>query len=143
MTIWQGSHYNVIFNLEQQLGGLPMNITGWTFKSHIRDKNSDEIPMIELTTENGGIVILDALAGRIELKITATQNKDFSLGNVVGDIFRTDIVPGPERLFGFRERVRKPVTRPGDGGNGGLPGDELDQFVLEEEDDSYLLLEDT
>ena len=140
MTIWRGSHYNVIFDFAQQVDGPPVDITGWTFKSHIRDKNSDEIPMIELTTENGGIVTLDAPAGKLELVITATQNKDFSLGNVVGDVFRTDIVPGPERLFGFRDRVRKPVTREGEG----VPPveEEKNQFVLESGEDEYLLLED-
>jgi hypothetical protein len=78
---------------------------------NVRDKNSDKTPMIELTTENGGIVITDAINGQFELRITAVQNENFSLGNVVGDMFRMDIVPGPERLFGFRDRVRRPVTR--------------------------------
>lgn len=111
MTIWRGSHYNVIFNLQQTENGEPVDITGWTFRSQIRDKNSDKAPMIELTTENGGIKIVDASLGRFELIITADQNEDFSLGNVVGDMFRMDVVPGPERLFGFRDRVRRPVTR--------------------------------
>lgn len=111
MTIWRGSHYNVIFNLQQSEDGTPVDITGWTFRSQIRDKNSDALPMIELTTENGGIKILDASLGRVELVITSDQNELFSLGNVVGDLFRMDVVPGPERLFGFRDRVRRPVTR--------------------------------
>ena len=111
MTIWRGSYYNVIFNLQQVDNGMPVDITGWTFRSQIRDKNSDKTPMIELTTENGGIEILDASLGSFELRITADQNEYFSLGNVVGDMFRMDIVPGPERLFGFRDRVRRPVTR--------------------------------
>jgi hypothetical protein len=111
MTIWQGTHYKVTFNIQQLVGGGPTDITGWTFRSQIRDKNSDVEPMIELTTENGGIIILDAAGGVIELVITAEQNKDFSLGNVVGDVFRMDVVPGPERLFGFSDRVRRPVTR--------------------------------
>jgi hypothetical protein len=110
MTIWRGSHYRVIFSV-QQMVGTPIDITGWTFRSHIRDKNSDEIPMIELTTENGGVNILDASTGVIELVVTALQNQNFSLGNVVGDIFHMNAVPGPVRLFGFRDRVRRPVTR--------------------------------
>ena len=111
MTIWRGSYYNVVFNLQQSLDGTPVDITGWTFRSQIRDKNSDKEPMIELTTENGGIVVLNAPLGKFELVITAEQNEDFSLGNVVGDMFRTDVVPGPERLFGYRDRVRRSVTR--------------------------------
>jgi hypothetical protein len=110
MTIWQGTYYSMVFNIQQLLGA-PLDITGWTFRSHIRDKNSDAVPMIELTTENGGIVIIDAPLGIIELRITAEQNDNFSLGNVVGDIFRMDVVPGPQRLFGFSDRVRRPVTR--------------------------------
>ena len=111
MTIWQGSHYNVIFNLQQSTDGTPMDITGWTFRSQIRDKNSDKAVMIELTTENGGINILIPDIGKFELVITAPQNETFSLGNVVGDLFHMNAVPGPERLFGFRDRVRRPVTR--------------------------------
>ena len=134
MTIWRGSHYNMFFTLVQPGTATPADITGWKFRSQIRDKNSDQNYMIELTTENGGVVIHDAAAGRIELVITASQNENFSLGNVVGDMFRTDVVPGPERLFGFKDRVRRPVTREGDtqtggdtggdtgGGGSGIPG---------------------
>ena len=114
MTIWRGTHYNVIFNLQgfdDTFTSMPVDITGWTFRSQIRDKNSDKTPMIELTTENGGVVILDAANGQFEIRITAEQNEDFSLGNIVGDMFRMDKVPGPERLFGFKDRVRRPVTR--------------------------------
>lgn len=110
MTIWRGTHYSMVFNIQQLLGE-PMDITGRTFRSQIRDKNSDKDFMIELTTENDGIAIIDASLGMIELRITADQNEDFSLGNVVGDVFRMDVVPGPERLFGFSDRVRRPVTR--------------------------------
>jgi hypothetical protein len=111
MTIWRGSHYNVVFNLRHSDDMLPLDITGWTFRSQIRDKNSDEVPMIELTTENGGINIIDAVNGQFEIDITAEQNVNFSLGNVVGDLFHMNSGPGPERLFGFRDRVRRPVTR--------------------------------
>jgi len=124
MTIWRGSHYNVVFNLKSMDGGPiffpfegvidlqpPVDITGWAFRSQIRDKNSDKAVMIELTTENGGIVIIDGPNGKFEIVIAATQNEDFSLGNVVGDVFRMNGIYGPERLFGFRDRVRRPVTR--------------------------------
>lgn len=110
MTLWRGTYYNLVFNLNLA-NGSPVDITGWTFRSQIRDRNSDPEVMIELTTENGGIVIVDALLGKVELRITAEQNRNFSLGNVVGDLFRMDVLPGPERLFGFRDRVRRPVTR--------------------------------
>jgi hypothetical protein len=124
MTIWRGSHYNVVFNLKHVDGSHPLipfegvidlqppvDMTGWMLKSQIRDKSSDKAVMIELTTENGGIVITDPLAGQFELVITAEQSVNFSLGNVVGDIFRMNGASGPERLFGFRDRVRRPVTR--------------------------------
>jgi len=111
MTIWRGSHYNVVFNLQHLPDGLPVDITGWAFRSQIRDRNSDKAVMIELTTENGGVVILNASSGMFEIVITSDQNESFSLGNVVGDIFRMNGASGPERLFGFRDRVRRPVTR--------------------------------
>jgi hypothetical protein len=112
MTIWRGSHYSITFSLQQVLGSsAPVNVTGWLFRSQIRDKNSDKTIMIELTTENGGVVTLDASSGLIQLVITAEQNRNFSLGNVVGDVFYMNAVPGPLRLFGFSDRVRRPVTR--------------------------------
>jgi len=114
MTIYRGAHYSVILTLKSNVTGAALDITGWKFKSQIRDAASDEEFMIELTTENDGINIIDGPNGVFELAITAEQNLNFSLGNVVGDVFREDAVPGPVRLFGFRDRVKRSITRPDD-----------------------------
>ena len=111
MTIYRGSFYSVTLTLKSNVTGLPIDITGWTMKSQIRDAITDEEIMVELTTENGGIEIIDGPGGVFSLKITAEQNENFSLGNVVGDVFRTDAVPGPVRLFGFKDKVKRSVTR--------------------------------
>jgi hypothetical protein len=111
MTIYQGALYSVTLTLKSNVSQGPIDITGWTFKSQIRDAPTDEEFMIELTTENGGIVVLDGPAGQLALTITADQNRNFSLGNVVGDMFRTDADPGPIRLFGYRDKVRRSITR--------------------------------
>ena len=111
MTIYRGAHYAVTLTLKSNVSGAPIDITGWQFMCQIRDAISDDTVMIELTTANGGAVVIDGLAGQLGLIITADQNRDFSLGNVVGDVFRTDAVPGPIRLFGFKDKVRRSVTR--------------------------------
>lgn len=49
--------------------GRPINLTGYTAKMQIRERNDDTSPvLLELTTENGQIVITP-LAGKVELKI--------------------------------------------------------------------------
>lgn len=111
MTIYRGAHFSLPLTLVSNETGEAVDITGWRLQCQIRDTLFDENFMIDLTTENGGITIVDAPAGKFRLDITATQNKDFSLGNVVGDVFRTDADPGPVRLFGFKDKVREPVTR--------------------------------
>lgn len=111
MTIYRGAYYRVIITLKSNVTGEPVDITGWTFRSQIRDAASDEEYMIELTSANGGINVLDGPAGQFEIVITAEQNEEFSLGNVVGDVFRTDVLPGPVRLFGYRDKVRRSITR--------------------------------
>ena len=111
MTIYRGSFYSVTVTLKSNVTGQPMDITGWRLKSQIRDAITDEEIMVEMTTENGGIEIVDGPGGVFSLKITAEQNQDFSLGNVVGDVFRTDVDPGPIRLFGFKDKVKRSVTR--------------------------------
>lgn len=111
MTIYRGAYYSVTLTLKSNVTGEPVDITGWTFSSQIRDAASDEDFMIELTTENNGIITVDGPAGVLKLVITAFQNQNFSLGSVIGDVFRTDSTPGPIRLFGFKDKVRRPVTR--------------------------------
>lgn len=110
MTIYRGSYFSVTLTLQGN-DGEPTDITGWEFRSQIRDNPSDEEYMIELTTANGGIEVVDGPAGQLKLIITADQNKDFSLGKVHGDVFRTDAPEGPIRLFGFTDQVRRSITR--------------------------------
>jgi hypothetical protein len=45
----------------------PINLVGFTARMHVRESFDDEEILIELTTENGGIV-LDPLVGGIELR---------------------------------------------------------------------------
>lgn len=111
MTIYRGAHYSVTLTLKSNVSGLPIDITGWTFRSQIRDAASDQDYMIELTSANGGVNVIGGPDGQLEIVITADQNANFSLGTVVGDMFRTDAVPGPIRLFGFKDKVRRSITR--------------------------------
>ena len=111
MSIYRGAHYAVIITLKSNVTGLPVDISGWSMRSQIRDSVSDDDVMAELTTDNGGIEVINGPAGIMQLSITAEQTQDFSLGTVVGDVFRTGVDPGPIRLFAFRDKVRKSITR--------------------------------
>lgn len=111
MAIYPGAHYSKILTLKRRVDDAAIDITGWTFHAQLRDDIKAVAVMIELTTENGGFTVLDGPAGRLGIAITSEQSEDFSLGTVVGDVFRTDIDPGPVRLFGFKDRVKRAVTR--------------------------------
>jgi len=51
----------------------PVNLTGWTARMKIMKSLSADAVLLELTTENGGIV-LGGIAGTITIKITDAQS---------------------------------------------------------------------
>jgi hypothetical protein len=55
---------------------LPVNLTGWTARVHIREKLADAAILLALTTENGAIT-LDA-SGNIAVTVSAAQTKAFT-----------------------------------------------------------------
>lgn len=61
--------------------GVPVNLTGYTARMHIRKTLSGTDPMISLTTENGRIA-LDSSNGRITLTISATDTSNLTVGGV-------------------------------------------------------------
>lgn len=94
--------------------GIPIDLTACVARMQVRKKIDDAAVMLELTTENGGIV-LGGVAGSVDIVITDDQTN--TLGNGVYDLeivmalqegqTRPDVV---RLLFGAVE-VSKNVTR--------------------------------
>lgn len=60
----------------------PVDLTGYTARMQIRSKVSATDVIIELTTENGGIV-LDTVSNTITLTISATQTTELNFSSAV------------------------------------------------------------
>jgi hypothetical protein len=113
MPVYQGTAYTKTFQLKQAADDTPVDITGWTLQLQVRDNVNDTDALVDLDTDNGGIVILDAEAGRFEIIFSAANTAAMNLGKMVFDMLRTDADPGPVWIMGGRFQVKKPVTRDG------------------------------
>ena len=111
MPIWRGTYWRVIFQLQDQ-NGAPLNpIYDWQFRAQFREDLDDEPPLLDLSSANGGFVVVDSRKGRFAMQITAEQSKPLPDAMLYFDVLRTDTVPAPVRLFGGRVPSKTPVTR--------------------------------
>lgn len=109
MAIYQSTAFNVIFTIKQN--STAVDITGWTFEADFRTSADSSTTLLTLTTANTGFTITSAGSGLVRMTLTAVQTAMLPVGKVVFDVMRTDISPGPERLFGASTKVKLPVTR--------------------------------
>ncbi|MCP3685457.1 MAG: hypothetical protein GY861_22625 [bacterium] len=88
---------------------MPIDLTGYTARMHIREKIEDDLILEELTTENGRIV-LNADIGSVDLQISATDTSaiDWKRGYYDIEIENGSIVT---RLVQGRVEVSEEVTR--------------------------------
>jgi hypothetical protein len=89
--------------------GLPFDLTGYTARAQIRKAKRTPTFFIELTTENGGIVLGGAL-GTIDLYISATDTAALNFTTGVWDLEleKNGVV---ERLLEGIVTLSKEVTR--------------------------------
>lgn len=109
MPLYQGTYFSKNFTLKGSDGD-PLDMTGWTFRAHVRDRTDDEL-LLELSTENTGMVLLDGPNGRLTMVMTPEQTLSLPVGTMVFDVLRTDPATGAQWLFGGRFKVKQPVTR--------------------------------
>ncbi len=91
----------------------PINLTGWTAKLQMRANAGSNTVLLELSTENGGIVI-DPLKGIIDLILTDEQTGALTFAAAVYDLVLT--APGApvgqaHRLIEGKVLVSPGVTR--------------------------------
>ena len=93
--------------------GQPTDMTGYTGRMQMRAKLTDPAPLLELNSENGGIVITPA-TGKIEIVID-----DLQTAGLVNGVYDLEVIgPTPQtgradvyRLLSGSVEVRKNVTR--------------------------------
>lgn len=84
LIIEKGATYRKTF-IWKQTNETPINLTGYTARAQIRENEYAASFDLELTTENGGIVITP-LDGKIELYISDTDTSAVSLNHGVYDL---------------------------------------------------------
>ena len=57
--------------------GTAVDLTGWTARMHVRENFDSATPLIELTTENGGLTVEAGTDGRISLYISDEDTSGF------------------------------------------------------------------
>lgn len=90
ITIYQGSTFSKELQWSTQASEtdpkIPVNITGYKFRMQVREKIKDETFVLELTTENGGVIITDAPNGRFKLFINDTNTAAITIKGGVYDL---------------------------------------------------------
>lgn len=64
LEIYKGSTYRKSLQWIDKTSGLPMDLTGCTFKMQIRDYLGSATVLDELTTANAKVVLVDAAMGK-------------------------------------------------------------------------------
>lgn len=110
LTILQGATFRKRWTWKP--GGLPMDFTGCKARLQVRAKIDSADVLLELTTENGGIV-LGAEPGTIDLYISATDTALITWNSGVFDL-EIEYAAGPDevdRLIYGSVVVSREVTR--------------------------------
>lgn len=88
----------------------PINLTGYSARMHLREHLSSVMPLLELTSANGRIV-LTPLQGKLALEIDATLTQTLRAGNALYDLEMEDNAGNVTRLLQGQVRIEAGVTR--------------------------------
>lgn len=72
----------------QTIVGVPIDLTGNTLRMGIRKRAEDATEDMLLTTENGGLLLLDAAAGQFAVRITQDQLVHLPVGDYEHSLVR-------------------------------------------------------
>lgn len=111
ITVWQGKTYEHPFSwLTGSATPVPIGMTGWTGRMQVRPSIESETVTLQLTSENGGILI-DEENGEVTVYITDEQTAAIAKGSYKYDLeleTASGHVYGP--LYGSF-KVKAEVTR--------------------------------
>ena len=85
LLIEQGATFRKLLTWKAGTPQVPVDLTGCTARMQLRTEIGASVPLVTLTTENGGIV-LGGVAGTIELIITAASTAGFTWTTAVYDL---------------------------------------------------------
>lgn len=111
IEIYQGGTYDVTRTWKAGTPAVPVDLTGCTARMQIRSRMNSPVPLLNLTTENGGLV-LGGAAGTIQTIITEAQTAALPAKSAVYDVeivFTGGVV---RPLYGGTGTVHPEVTRP-------------------------------
>lgn len=110
MAIMQGTFVQKYINIKAS-DATPIDITGWALRASLRKTPTDPIVLSELTTENGGFVLVDAPNGRLAFVLDETLTAILPVGRIHFDVLHENGPSGPVWIFGGSFIVKQPVTR--------------------------------
>lgn len=103
LTIEQGIFYETAFNLKDE-AGVAINITGYTFKSEIRNKNDNSL--IKTFTCS----IVSATVGSMKITMTGADTADIPQRNLVWDLIAKDSTDKYRRYVEGKVNVVDTIT---------------------------------
>lgn len=110
MPVYRGTVYERIFKI-QNGDGLPIDITGWTFRADVRETVEGVAVLDELTTELGNFEVIEPLAGRFKFTLKSANTTALTAGKkYLFDFLRTDGVE-PVYVIGGNFKAANPITR--------------------------------
>ena len=92
--IEQGADFSVPLIWKDSLGAV-IGLVGYTAKLQVRDTYGDLALLLNLTTENGGIIINGSL-GKLTLFLTGEQTQAITWEGGVYDLLLTDLSDGQD-----------------------------------------------
>lgn len=110
MAVMQGTFVQKYINIKDS-NDAPIDITGWTLRASLRRVPTAPDVLAELTTENGGFVLIDEPNGRLAFVLDETLTALLPVGRVHFDVLHENGPEGPVWIFGGSFIVKQPVTR--------------------------------
>ena len=112
LTIYQGSSFKRAWELADTESGSPINLTGYTAKMQVRGKIKDTDPIVDLSTENGGItIVMGEDTTTMTVYIPASVTTGILVSKGVYDLELTDTLGDIYRLMEGSVTISKEVTR--------------------------------
>ena len=111
LTIYQGSTFERSFQWKTSSPPVPVDLTGYKARMQIRENIKSADFIIEMTTENGGIIITNPVEGRIKLYISSDDTTRMNFKSAIYDLELIRPDNSVVRLFGGSVSLSLEVTR--------------------------------
>lgn len=107
-TLYQGTTLRKVFTWTVE--GTPVDLTGFTGAAQLRKTAGDTVIALDLTTDNGGIIV-DGAAGKITMYASALDTSELTAEKYVYDLEITDTQGDVSRLVEGVITISKGITR--------------------------------